>query len=241
MPVSIPARRRKARNAYASRPSPGPECAVRIIRCGCRLSGRAGRSATTMSQCVHRVQSRIPRLHRDGQFNPMRCRRPLRHSTVRRNMVRRTRDNHNTAHRNIPHRPDHCLNTGGRKLCPCSLARRKRKVTRFPLHSKLGHRCRSILRASRHRNKTISIFSPVRRGRTAPRPPARKRPAAGVPTAQLSAALPSVTLLQITRSKVMRRRTTHRAPSRYHQDQSNQFCSARRVHQGSLERLDRSK
>ncbi len=239
MPVSIPARRRKARNAYASRPSPGPECAVRIIRCGCRLSGRAGRSATTMSQCVHRVQSRMPRLHRDGQFNPMRCRHPLRHSTVRRNTVRRNRDNHNTAHRNIPHRPDHCLNTGGRKLCPRSLARRKRKVTRFPLRSKLGHRCRSILRASRHRNKTISIFSPVRRGRTAPHPlrtqALRRRRTHRATIRRL------VTLLQITRSKVMRRRTTHRAPSRYHQDQSNQFCSARRVHQASLERLDRSK
>jgi len=208
---------------------------VRIIRCGCRLSGRAGRSATTTSLCVRRVQSRMPRFHRDGQFSPTRCRHPLRHSTVRRN-----RYNHNTVHRNMLHRPVHCLNTVPRKLCPRSLARRKRQVTRFPLHSKPGHRCRSILRASRHRKKMISIFSLVRRARTAPRAQAPRRQRIHRVAIRRRITRP-VTLLQITRSRVMRRTTHHQAPSRCRPDRRNQLRSARRAHRSSPERLDRLK
>ena len=164
---------------------------------------------------------------------------PRRHSTVRHNTVRCHRDNHNTVHRNMGRR----LDTVRCNLCRRSLPRWQRKVTRLPLRSRPGHRCRSILRASRQRKKTISIFSPVRHSLTAPHPPHGQAPCRRrihrAAIRRLITRRP--TLRQITRSKVLRRRLTHHAPSHCHPAQRNQFRSARRAHRWSLERLGRSK
>ena len=226
----------------ASLRSPGRACAAPIIRCGCRLWEKAGRSAMTTNRCVHPAQSRMPRFLRDGQFNPTRCRRPRRHSTVRHNTVRCHRDNHNTVHRNMAP-PGRRLDTVRCNLCRRSLPRWQRKVTRLPLRSRPGHRCRFILRASRQRKKTISIFSPVRHSLTAPHPPHGQAPCRRrIHRAAIRRRITRrPTLRQITRSKVLRRRLTHHAPSHCHPAQGSQFRSARRAHRWSPERLGRSK
>ncbi len=194
-----------------------------IIHCGYRLSEKAGRSVTMTSRCVHPPQSRMPRFHPDGQFN-LTHRRPRSHSTVRRNTVRRHRDSRNTVHRSTRRGPGHRLNT---VLCK-------------PSQHRPAHRCRFILRAFRHRKKMISIFSPVHRGRMAPRPPRGQAPRRRRihRMAIRRQTLRRATLRQITRGKMMCHRTTHHVPSR--PERSNKFHSAR-AHRSSPGRLDRLK